>query len=51
MDLIFALSNSEGAVHAVNYQLGNFGKKFRGFILTGPPGRSVGDVARSQLLS
>ncbi len=51
MDLIFALTNSEGAIHAVNYQLGNFEKKFRGFILTGPHGRSVGDVARSQLLS
>jgi hypothetical protein len=26
MDLIFALTNSEGAIHAVNYQLGNFEK-------------------------
>ena len=35
MDLIFALTNSEGAIHAVNYQLGNFEKKFR--IKTGVP--------------
>lgn len=48
---IFALTNSEGAIHAVNYQAGNHEMKFRGLVLTGPPGRSVGEVARSQLVA
>ncbi len=46
---IFALTSSEGAIHAVNYQLGEKHPKFRGLIMTGAPGRSVGEVARSQL--
>jgi len=46
---IFALTNSEGAIHAVNYQLDGYSPKFSGFILTGAPGRSVGDVARKQI--
>lgn len=48
-DQIFALTNSEGAIHAVNYQLGRNKTAFRGMILTGAPGRSVGDVGREQL--
>lgn len=49
---IFALTNSEGAIHAVNYQLASpAGERFKGLILTGSPGRSVGDVGRSQLVA
>jgi uncharacterized protein len=49
-DRLFALTNSEGAIHAVNYQLQAKSGRFRGLVLTGPPGRAVGEVARSQLL-
>ena len=48
-DKLFVLTNSEGAIHAVNYQLKPSVPKFKGLLLTGPPGRSVGDVARDQL--
>ncbi len=49
---MLALTNSEGAIHAVNYQLQAEGnRRFSGLILTGVPGRTVGDVARSQLLA
>lgn len=48
---IYALTNSEGAIHAVNYQAVERGKQFDGMILTGAPGRSVSDMARSQLLN
>jgi uncharacterized protein len=47
---LFALTNSEGAIHAVNYQLQAKGDRFSGLVLTGAPGRAIGDVARSQLL-
>ena len=46
---IFALANSEGTLHALNYQLHNPEIPLAGLILTGPPGRAVGTVARSQL--
>jgi uncharacterized protein len=46
---LFALTNSEGAIHAVNYQLQAKTNLFKGLILTGAPGRSIGDVARSQI--
>ncbi len=48
---IFALTNSEGAIHAANYQLQARELKFKGLILTAPPGRSVAEVARKQLAS
>lgn len=48
---IFALTNSEGAIHAVNYQLRSPSIPFKGMILTGPPGLSVGEVARNQLIA
>ncbi len=48
-DNMFVLANSEGSIHAVNYQLQTKKLRFKGLILTGAPGRSVGDVARSQL--
>lgn len=47
---LFALTNSEGAIHAVNYQLQAKNHRFRGLVLTGAPGRAVGDVARTQFL-
>ena len=49
-DRLFALTNSEGAIHAVNYQLQAKSAGFSGLVLTGAPGRTVGQVARSQLL-
>ncbi|GHO83185.1 alpha/beta hydrolase family protein [Dictyobacter formicarum] len=48
-DRIFALTNSEGAFHALNYQLHSPAMPFAGLVLTAPPGRPVGIVARSQL--
>lgn len=48
-DGIFALTSSEGAIHAVNYQLREGTHKFKGMVLTGVPGRSVGEVARDQM--
>lgn len=48
---IFALTNSEGAIHALNYQMMPAVTKFSGLILTGVPARSVGDVAREQILN
>ncbi len=46
---IFALTNSEGALHALNYQVGSPAIPLAGLVLTAPPGRPVGVVARSQL--
>jgi alpha-beta hydrolase superfamily lysophospholipase len=46
---IFALANSEGTLHALNYQLHNPAIPFAGLVLIGPPGRAVGTVAHSQL--
>ena len=46
---IFALANSEGTLHALNYHLHSPEIPFAGLVLTGPPGRAVGVVARSQL--
>jgi len=46
---IFALTNSEGALHALNYQLHSPTLKFAGLVLTAPPGRTVGAVAHSQV--
>lgn len=48
-DRIFALTNSEGALHALNYQVQRPVMLFAGLVLTAPPGRPVGTVARSQL--
>jgi uncharacterized protein len=45
---LFVLTNSEGAIHALNCQL-NSKVKFKGMIFTGAPGRSVGQVARNQI--
>ncbi|HMA36738.1 MAG TPA: alpha/beta fold hydrolase [Chloroflexia bacterium] len=48
-DRIFALTNSEGALHALHYQMRHPALPFAGLVLTGPPGRPVGTVARAQL--
>jgi alpha-beta hydrolase superfamily lysophospholipase len=48
-DRIFAIANSEGTLHALNYQLGEPRIPFAGLVLIGPPGRSVGLVAHAQL--
>jgi uncharacterized protein len=45
---IYALGNSEGTLHALNYQINNT-PKFAGLILTGCPGRNLADVTRSQI--
>jgi hypothetical protein len=46
---VFALTNSEGAIHALNYQLETTINKFKGLILTGAPGQSIGQVAHNQI--
>lgn len=48
-DQIFGLGNSEGTLHVLHYQLGNPAVPLVGIILAAPPGRPVGEVARSQL--
>jgi pimeloyl-ACP methyl ester carboxylesterase len=48
-DKIFALANSEGTLHALNYQIHSPAVPFAGLVLIGPPGRPVGVVARAQL--
>ena len=46
---LFVLTNSEGAIHAVNYQLQAKSNCFKGLVLTGAPGRAVGELGRSQI--
>jgi pimeloyl-ACP methyl ester carboxylesterase len=46
---LFALTSSEGCIHALNYQLQAKDYAFAGLILTGAPARSIGDVARGQI--
>ena len=48
-DRIFALTNSEGALHALHYQVQHPALLFAGLVLTAPPGRPVGTVAHSQI--
>jgi uncharacterized protein len=48
-DRIFALANSEGNLHALNYQLRAPAIPLAGLVLTAPPGRAIGALARSQL--
>src|SRR5580700_6976193 len=48
-DHLFALTNSEGAIHAVNYQLRAERNRLRGMVLTGAPGRAIGQVSRDQI--
>src|ERR1039457_6279172 len=46
---LFVLTNSEGAIHAVNYQLQAKSNRFKGLVLTGAPGRAIGELGRSPL--
>jgi len=46
---LFALTSSEGCIHALNYQLQAKDFPFAGLILTGAPARSIGEVARGQI--
>ncbi len=48
---VFALTSSEGAIHALNYQIQTTSRRFKGLVLTGAPGRPVGQVARGQILA
>jgi pimeloyl-ACP methyl ester carboxylesterase len=48
---VFVLTNSEGAIHALNYQLQAKSSRFKGLVLTGAPGRAIGEVARSQIFN
>ncbi|HSD57441.1 MAG TPA: hypothetical protein VLB04_04600 [Methanotrichaceae archaeon] len=50
-DSLFVLTNSEGAIHAVNYQLQAKSNCFKGLVLTGAPGRTVGELGRSQIFA
>ncbi len=45
---VFVLANSEGNIHALNYQISRE-HKFAGLILEGPPGRNLADLMRAQL--
>ncbi len=47
-DRVFALANSEGTLHVLNYHLHNPEIPLAGLVLIGPPGRAVGAVAHSQ---
>jgi pimeloyl-ACP methyl ester carboxylesterase len=46
---IFVLANSEGCIHAMNYQIQATDSPFAGLVLTAPPARPVGIVARGQV--
>ena len=48
---LFVLTSSEGAIHALHYQLQTPRHRFKGIVLTGALGRAVGLVARDQLLA
>jgi hypothetical protein len=43
------LTSSEGAVHALHYQIQATDRRFKSLVLTGAPGRPMGLVARDQL--
>ena len=48
-DRVFILGNSEGCLHAVNYQAHTPDSPAAGLVLTAPPGRPAGALARSQI--
>lgn len=48
-DHIFTIANSEGTLHALNYQNSNPRVPLAGLVLVGPPGRTIAEVARSQI--
>jgi alpha-beta hydrolase superfamily lysophospholipase len=46
---IFVLTSSEGAVHVLNYQRQAEKSRFSGLVLTGPPGRSIAELTKTQM--
>jgi alpha-beta hydrolase superfamily lysophospholipase len=50
MGRLFCLTNSEGAMHALHYQIQTAEKRFAGLVLTGVPGHSMADTMRSQVV-
>ena len=46
---IYALTNSEGCIHALNYQITKPRLPFSGLVLTSAPARPVGKVAHEQI--
>ena len=46
---VFVLANSEGTLHAMNYQNGDPATPFAGLILTGAPGRPLTEVLHQQI--
>ena len=46
---IYALANSEGTIHALNYQRQAPSVPLAGLILAAPPGRTMSEVMRSQI--
>ncbi len=46
---VFVLANSEGTLHAMNYQLSDPATPFAGLILTGAPGRPLTEVLHQQM--
>lgn len=46
---VYVLANSEGTLHAMNYQTSNPAVPFAGLILTGAPGRTMTEVLRQQI--
>ncbi len=46
---LFVLGNSEGTLHALNYQTGDPAVPFAGLILTGTPGRPMTEVLHQQI--
>ena len=48
---LFALTSSEGAIHALYYQAHADVVPFAGMVLTGAPGRGLSDVVDSQVVS
>jgi len=46
---IFVLTSSEGAIHAMNYQMQAEKSRFSGLILTGPPGRPISELVKTQM--
>ena len=46
---LFVLGNSEGTLHAMNYQNSDPATPFAGLILTGPPGRPMTEVLHQQI--
>lgn len=46
---VYVLANSEGTLHAMNYQTSNPNVPFAGLILTGTPGRPMTEVLHQQI--